>query len=202
MIASGVRSCVRRGSHSKGKGFPDFGTSEPAIDHLVEKSKKIGEIDPKPTIQTSGVEASIHQRVVPLDHHEPFALQTIHGRDRPTKSSSFDSIHDQRQTSGQQPTPEYRGPEGEVGTGSEARMRPLKQIPHTALYHQDGESQEYADAEPPREGSHRCPRTGQPTSSKAAPDGHSSGGVPGCQADCSFARVADSRAGRLLFGLL
>jgi hypothetical protein len=44
----------------------------------VEKSKKIGEINPEPAIQTAGVKAPIHERVMPLDHHEPFALQTIH----------------------------------------------------------------------------------------------------------------------------
>jgi hypothetical protein len=44
----------------------------------MKKSKKIGEIDPEPAIQTAGVKAPIHQRVMPLDHHEPFALQTIH----------------------------------------------------------------------------------------------------------------------------
>ncbi|HSC57795.1 MAG TPA: hypothetical protein VLC51_11360 [Nitrospira sp.] len=44
----------------------------------MEKSKKIGEIDPEPAIQTAGVKAPIHERVMPLDHHEPFALQTIH----------------------------------------------------------------------------------------------------------------------------
>jgi hypothetical protein len=46
----------------------------------VEKAKEIGEIDPESAIQTPGVETSIHQRVVALDHHEPFALQTIHGK--------------------------------------------------------------------------------------------------------------------------
>ena len=63
---------------SEGKGFPDFGAPEPAVDHLVKKSKEVGEIDPEPAIYASRIEASIHQRVMPLDHHEPFALETIH----------------------------------------------------------------------------------------------------------------------------
>lgn len=63
---------------SQSKGFPNFGPPESAVDDLVEKSKKIGEIDPEPAIQTAGVKAPIHERVMPLDHHEPFALQTIH----------------------------------------------------------------------------------------------------------------------------
>jgi hypothetical protein len=68
-------------SRSEGKGFPDFGAPKSAVDHLVKEPEEIGKIDPEPAIQTSGVEASIHERVVPLDHHEPFALQTIHGTD-------------------------------------------------------------------------------------------------------------------------
>jgi hypothetical protein len=44
----------------------------------VKKSKKIGEIDPESTVQTAGIEAPIHQRIVPLHHHEPLTLQTIH----------------------------------------------------------------------------------------------------------------------------
>jgi hypothetical protein len=45
----------------------------------MEKTKQIGEVDPEPAIQTAGIETPIHERVVPLDHHEPFALETIHG---------------------------------------------------------------------------------------------------------------------------
>jgi len=45
----------------------------------MEKTKKICKIDPEPTIQTTGIEASIYQRVMPLDHHKSFALQTVHG---------------------------------------------------------------------------------------------------------------------------
>jgi hypothetical protein len=45
----------------------------------MEKTKQIGEVDPKPAIQTAGIETPIHERVVPLHHHEPFAFETIHG---------------------------------------------------------------------------------------------------------------------------
>jgi hypothetical protein len=44
----------------------------------MEKAKKIGEIDPKSAIEATGVKPPIHERIVPLDHHEPFALKTIH----------------------------------------------------------------------------------------------------------------------------
>jgi len=76
-------------SRSQGKRFPDFYAAKPAVDHLMEKTKDIGKIDPEPTIQTSGIEASIHKGVMPLDHHEPFALHTIHGRDRNPFTSSY-----------------------------------------------------------------------------------------------------------------
>jgi hypothetical protein len=44
----------------------------------VEKSKKIGEVDPKPAVKTTRIESPIHERIVPLNHHETFALETIH----------------------------------------------------------------------------------------------------------------------------
>jgi hypothetical protein len=63
---------------SERKGLANLGASETAVDHFMEKSKKIGEIDPKSAIETTGVQPPIHERVVPLNHHEAFALQTIH----------------------------------------------------------------------------------------------------------------------------
>jgi hypothetical protein len=44
----------------------------------VEESKKIGEVDPKPAVKTACIEPPIHERIVPLNHHKPFALETIH----------------------------------------------------------------------------------------------------------------------------
>jgi hypothetical protein len=44
----------------------------------VEEPKKIGEIDPKSAIETTGVEPPVHEGVMPLNHHEAFALKTIH----------------------------------------------------------------------------------------------------------------------------
>jgi hypothetical protein len=63
---------------SERKGFANLGAPKAAVDDFVEKSKKIGEIDPKSAIETTGVQPPIHERVVPLNHHEAFALQTIH----------------------------------------------------------------------------------------------------------------------------
>ena len=71
---TGMRAPLR----SECKRFPDFRSAESAIDDFVEKPKEIGEIDPKAAIETSSVEPPIHERVVTLDHHEPFALEAIH----------------------------------------------------------------------------------------------------------------------------
>ena len=51
----------------------------------MEESEQVGEIDPESTIQTTGVETTIHERVMPLHHHEPFAFQAMH---RPTLAPS------------------------------------------------------------------------------------------------------------------
>jgi hypothetical protein len=65
-------------SRSERKGFPNLRAPKSAIDHFVKKSKKIGEIDPKSAIETASIEPPVHERIVPLDHHEAFALETIH----------------------------------------------------------------------------------------------------------------------------
>jgi hypothetical protein len=48
----------------------------------MEKTKKIGKIDPKSAIETPRVEPPIHERIMPLNHHEAFALETIHRSSR------------------------------------------------------------------------------------------------------------------------
>jgi hypothetical protein len=44
----------------------------------VKEAKQISKVDPKSTIQAPGIESSIHQRIVTLDHHKAFALKAIH----------------------------------------------------------------------------------------------------------------------------
>jgi hypothetical protein len=44
----------------------------------MEKAKQVGQIDPKPAIEAACVNSSVHERVVPLEHHEPFALEALH----------------------------------------------------------------------------------------------------------------------------
>jgi hypothetical protein len=46
----------------------------------VEKTKQVGKVNPKPAIQTAGIESSIHQRIVAFDHHESLTSQTMHQR--------------------------------------------------------------------------------------------------------------------------
>ena len=66
----------------------------------MKESEQIGEIDPESTIQATGIETpihavsythldvykrQIHERVMPLHHHESFAFQAVH---RPTLAPS------------------------------------------------------------------------------------------------------------------
>jgi hypothetical protein len=44
----------------------------------MKEPKQIRKINPKSTIQAPGIESSIHQSVVTLDHHKPFAFEAIH----------------------------------------------------------------------------------------------------------------------------
>jgi hypothetical protein len=96
-------------SYSERKRFPDLGSAEPAIDHFVEKPKKIGKVDPKTAVETARIEPSIHKRIVPLNHHEAFALETIHRTSVQTMLS--DPLHHQREASGQKAPAENRGAE-------------------------------------------------------------------------------------------
>ena len=44
----------------------------------MEKAEDIGEVDPKPAIETAGIEPFIHEGIVPLHHHEAFAFKAMH----------------------------------------------------------------------------------------------------------------------------
>jgi hypothetical protein len=59
---------------SERERFPNLGAPKSAVNDFMEKSKKIGEIDPKSAIQAASVKPPIHERVVPLNHHEAFTL--------------------------------------------------------------------------------------------------------------------------------
>ena len=59
-------------------GFAYLGSTKSAIQDLVKETQKIGKIEPEPAIETSCVEASIDERIVPLDHHEAFAFHAMH----------------------------------------------------------------------------------------------------------------------------
>jgi hypothetical protein len=115
----------------------------------VEKPKKIGKIDPKAAVETARIEPSIHERVVPLNHHEAFALETIHRASIRTMLS--DPLHHQGETSGQKAPAENRRAERQERTGSGDGMRPVKQITDASLDHQHRQGEKSAHAEPPRE---------------------------------------------------
>ena len=97
---------------------------------------------------------------MPLDHHEPFALQTIHDRNVLLHRSS-DPVHDQGQATGQETSTENCGSEREVRTRSVARMCAIEQVTYAPLNHQDGQGKNRTDAKPPGERSHRLPRREQ-----------------------------------------
>lgn len=59
-------------------GFAHFPAAHAAIDHLVKKPQHIRKIDPETAVQTTSKEPTIHERIVTLDHHEPFAFQATH----------------------------------------------------------------------------------------------------------------------------
>jgi hypothetical protein len=76
----------------------------------MKKPQHIRQINPKPAVQTARKEPAIHERIVPLDHHEPFAFQTTH-----TVASIISlpkSIEDNRQASGQKAAAKNRCTEG------------------------------------------------------------------------------------------
>jgi hypothetical protein len=54
----------------------------------VEKPKKIGQINPKTAVETTGIQSPIHERVMPLNHHEAFALEAIHRKIQLTECAS------------------------------------------------------------------------------------------------------------------
>jgi hypothetical protein len=113
----------------------------------VEKSKKIGEIDPKSAIEATGVQPPIHERIVPLNHHEAFALKTIHRR-KPTTTLS-DALHHQGEASGQEAAAENRRGERQVRACAGARMCAIEQVTHPSLNHEHRQRKERTHAEPP-----------------------------------------------------
>jgi hypothetical protein len=63
---------------SQGIGFSDFGPTHAAFNDLMKEPQQVRQVDPKSAIQTTRVKPSIHERVVTLYHHEPFASQAVH----------------------------------------------------------------------------------------------------------------------------
>jgi hypothetical protein len=110
----------------------------------VEKPKKISQIDPKTAVETARVQTPIHQRIVPLDHHEAFTLETVHH-----EIQLSDALHHQGQAPSQESAAENRRAERQVRTGSDAGVGSVKQVSDTSLDHQHRQGEERAHAEPP-----------------------------------------------------
>jgi hypothetical protein len=44
----------------------------------MEKPEQVGEINPESAVDAAGVDPSVHEGIVPLHHHESFALEALH----------------------------------------------------------------------------------------------------------------------------
>jgi hypothetical protein len=58
--------------------FTYLGSTEAAIQHLVEKSQEVGQVQPEAAVEAPGIETPVDERIMPLDHHETFAFQAMH----------------------------------------------------------------------------------------------------------------------------
>jgi hypothetical protein len=70
--------CHKRPPPSEDKRFTHFITFPPTINHFMEKSEKVGQINPKPAIETARVNPTIDQSIVALHQHKPFAFEALH----------------------------------------------------------------------------------------------------------------------------
>jgi hypothetical protein len=97
----------------------------------MKEAKQISKINPKPTIQAAGIKSAIHQRIVTLDHHKPFALKTIHPS--PFENDQLSNpIHDQCDTTGQKSPAEDCRSKRQVPTMG---MCPIEKVTDATLHH-------------------------------------------------------------------
>jgi hypothetical protein len=54
----------------------------------MKKPQQVGQIEPKAAVQATGIQPSVDKCVMPLDHHETVAFQTVHEARPPTKGSA------------------------------------------------------------------------------------------------------------------
>mgnify|MGYP007037762567 CR=1 FL=1 len=95
----------------------------------MKESEQVGEVYPKSTIQATSIETAIHERIMPLHHHESLTFQAVHpptfvpsscfpnvsaplGPIRTPSLCLTETIEDEGEAAGQQPTPEDRGAKG------------------------------------------------------------------------------------------
>ena len=74
----------------QGEGFTYFGSTKAAVQDLVKKPQQVGQIQPKSAVEASCIETPTDECIMPLDHHEPFALHAMHNF-RSRVRSSVDS---------------------------------------------------------------------------------------------------------------
>ena len=150
----------------------------------MKKAEQVGKVDPKPAVQTAGIESPIHQRIVTLDHHEALTSQTVHRRAGLQFLCLSESIHHQSQATCQQSSSENRGAKREVRAGPTAGRGSVEQVSHPPLYHQHREGEQRANSKPPSKGSHWYPRNRAPRGMDGGVIGHCSRGSADCQEDC------------------
>ena len=64
---------------SQGNRFANFRAPPTVVQHLVQKSQPVGQVEPEPAVETARVETAAEKRVMPLHHHVSVAFETLHG---------------------------------------------------------------------------------------------------------------------------
>ena len=119
----------------------------------MKKAEEVGQINPEAAIEAARIDPSIDEGIVPFHQHKPFALEALHTC--PVVLRLPKTIHDQCDASGEQATAHERRAKIHEHIGASRRLSPLPQISDPALHHQDGESQQGPNHEPPGKGSKR-----------------------------------------------
>jgi hypothetical protein len=86
----------------------------------VKKPEQIRKVYPKAAIQATGIESSVHQRIVAFDHHESLTSQTIHQYIYLQIPDLLKSFHHQRHATCQQSSADNGGRKREIRASSTA----------------------------------------------------------------------------------
>ena len=95
MATSGGQWCHARGNNDLGvcwrsqgriwgelqrEGLTNLGATKAGVEDLVEKSQQVRQVQPESAVEAACVQPTVEQCVMPLHHHESFALQAVHIR--------------------------------------------------------------------------------------------------------------------------